>query len=197
MGTLILALVDGGLCVAILYYWVTRKRWYRLAEGTLLLSLPVFLGLFQVYYASSQYICAFATYFIPSLVFSVALFLRSRIVGFARTILALRSGHRDMLVLSIGRGEQSYRVAVESIEEKFRPVKESKEVAFSEDTREDLIKKVEYQMEILTRVSSGNDQISLSRAEKVLQELGAEIYQRIIPEDFSDVIRAKFLLLEL
>jgi hypothetical protein len=152
--------------------------------------------MFQVYYASSQYIQVFAMYFIPSLIVSVALFLRSNIVGFAQTILALRSGHRDMLVLSIGRLEHSYRVAVESIEEKFRPVKESREVAFSEETREDLIKKVEYQIEFLTRVSSGNGQTSLSRAEKVLQELGAEIYQKIIPEDFSDVLKAKFLLLE-
>ena len=202
MGTVVVAVIDVVLCVAILYYWITRKRWYREAEGTLLLSLPVFLGLFQVYYAVSsqvyyavsQSIQVFAMYFIPSFVFSVAVFLRQKILGFAGTILVLRKGHKDMLVLSIGRSDGSYRVSVESIEEKFRPVKESREITFSREARNDIIKRVEYMMEFLKKVPSETH--AFDYAEELLRKTGAEIYQNIIPEDFSDILKARFLLLE-
>ena len=201
-GVILLAVCDSFLCAFIVYSWITRKRWSRLVEGTLLLSLPVFLGLFQVYYTDSQeYVKVFARYFVPFFILSVAVFVRQNILGFARTIMAWRGGHKDMLVLSIGRADGSYRVSVESIEEKFRPIKESREIAFTEKTRKDLTKEVEYMMKVLKRVPSQNGPSdsgsSFEFAEELLRKTGRVIYEKTIPEDFSEILKAKFLLLEM
>jgi len=106
-----------------------------------------------------------------------------------------------MLVLSIGRADGSYRVSVESIEEKFRPIKESREIAFTEKTRKDLTKEVEYMMKVLKRVPSQNGPSdsgsSFEFAEELLRKTGRVIYEKTIPEDFSEILKAKFLLLEM
>ena len=196
-GTILLVVLDSFLCLFIVYSWITRKRWHRSIEGTLLLSLPVLLGLFQVYDSNSQqYMTVFVRYFVPALVLSVVALLRRSILAFVRTIRALLGGHKDLLVLSIVRADDSYRVSVESIEEKFRPVKESRKVLLAKETRENIIKKTEYMMvEILGRIPSG-DLAFLYYGMEILQKTGSVIYQKFIPKEFSDILKAKFLLLE-
>jgi hypothetical protein len=195
-GMIFLVVCDVGLGVFLVYSWFTR-RWSRLGEGALLLSLPVLLGLFQVYSALTDYLHVFVTYAVPSLIGSTALILRENILGFARTVAAILSGHKDMRVLSIVKSDGSYRVSVESIEEKFRPVKESKLVLFPQEIRDDLIKRVNFMTGVLNQFSSASiPEMSLSYAEDILREAGKVIYQNFIPEDFSDILKAKFLFLE-
>lgn len=196
IGIVVLAASSIGFCVFLVYSWVTKRRWSRLAEGALLLSLPVLLGLFRVYHAHEEYTLVFARYFVPSFVLSSAVLLRKSILGFLRTIAAVVSGHKDMLVLSITESNGAYRVSVESIEEKFRPVKESREVVFSEETRENIIKKVEFMVGVLGQYSSASQDMALNFAVEDLRKNGATIYQKFIPEDFSDILKAKFLMLE-
>jgi len=194
MGTIFLTVFDGGLCVVILYYWISKKRWYRLAEGVFLLSLPFLLGLSQVYYASGEYQSVFMRYAAPSLVISLIIVLRQKVYGSLRTMASILSGHKDMLVLSIVRSDGLYRVSVESIEEKFNPVKESREIVLSLERRKNIIRTVKLKMGVLNEFFSGHT--SSSYAEKALKETGTVIYEHFIPEDFSDILKAKFLLLE-
>jgi len=194
IGMIFLAVCDGGLLIFLLSYWIFRRLWSRLGEGALLLSLPVLLGLFQVHSAHEEYLQVFVRYAVPSLIGSVALVFRQNILGFARTIAAILSGHKGMLVLSIVKADHSYRVSIESIEERFSPVKESRKVTFSEQTKKDLIRKVEYMMDVLGQVPS-RDHTS-DYVEGILRETGAEIYQNVIPKDFSDILKTKFLFLE-
>ena len=196
MGMIFLVVCDVGLSIFLVYSWFT-KRWSRLGEGALLLSLPVLLGLFQVYSALTDYLQVFVTYAVPSFIGATALILRENILGFARTVAGILSGHKDMRVLSIVKSDGSYRVSVESIEEKFRPVKESKLVLFPQETRDDLIKRVNFMTGVLNQFSSTSiPEMSLSYAEDVLRKAGKVIYQNFIPEDFSDILKAKFLFLE-
>jgi hypothetical protein len=194
LGMILLVVSDVGLCVFLVYSWFTRK-WSRLAEGAFLLSLPVLFGLFQVHDAQGDHLRVFVTYAVPTLIGATALILRQNIIGFVRTVAAILSGHKDMLVLSIVKSEGSYKVSVESIEEKFRPVKESKEVAYPEETRENVIKKIEFMVGILGQSSSGTHK-SLNYAEEILRENGKTLYKNFIPDDFSSILKAKFLLLE-
>jgi hypothetical protein len=196
MGSIALAVWDTGLCVFLVYSWVTQKRWSRLTEGMLLLSIPGFLGLLRVYYAHEEYAIIFIRYFVPLLVLSSAILLRKNIIGFFRTISALLSGHKDMLVLSITQSDGQYRVSVESIEEKFRPVKESRQIVFPSETKKDITKKVDFMMGVLAKYSSADVEKSLRFVEDILRETGETIYKNFIPEDFSDILKAKFLLLE-
>jgi len=193
IGMILLAFCDVGLCVFLLYSWFIKK-WSRLAEGVLLLSLPVLLGLFEVYSAQKEYLQIFVTYTVPSFFGSVTIILRQNILGFARSIAAIFSGHKDMLVLSIAKADGSYKVAVESIEERFNPVKESRKVVFSKEAKENLIKNIEYMLEVLKLISSENH--TPSSTVRILRETGAIIYENFIPADFSDILKAKFLLLE-
>jgi hypothetical protein len=197
-GIILLGICDTGLCIFLLYYWRFTRNWSRLAEGTLLLSLPLLLSSFQVYYAEGGYLHAFVTYFAPSLVVSIVIVLRQNILGFLRSIGAILSGHKDMLVLSIIRqSDEVYRISVESIEERFEPVKESRKVIFPSRKRENLIKKTELMIKVLNQFSSANAQKkSFDYAESVLRETGTVIYENFIPPDFTDILKAKFLLLE-
>lgn len=198
-GTIGLGLCDSFLCISLLYYWATKKRWYRLGEGTLLLSLPVFLGLFQVYYSDADtqtYLKVFANYFVPSLVLAIVVFLRQSVLGFVRTILAIVGGHKDMLVLSIVRSDGSYKVSVESIEEKFNPIKESRKIVFSLKAKKDVTEKIDFMLGVLSQYSSATVKRSLPHVNSILREAGAEIYRNFIPDDFSDILSTKFLLLE-
>ena len=195
IGIIFLLVFDGFLCLSLLYYWFFKKIWIHLGEIALLLSSPVLLGLFQVYSSHAEYLQVFVTYAVPSLLGSGIVILRQNILGFSRTVAAILSGHKDMLVLSITKSDGSYRVSLESIEEKFNPVKESKEVAFSEEAKEDIIKRIEFMVKVLGQISSGTH-APLNYAEGILRENGAVIYKNFIPEDFSNILRAKFLLLE-
>ncbi len=194
-GIILLALCDGGLCIFLLYSWLTKK-WSRLGEGALLLSLPVLLGLFQVHQASGGYVQTFARYTVLALIGSTALILRENILGFMRTVAAILSGHKNMLVLSIVKSDGLYKVSVESIEEKFNPVKESREITFSKEMRENTIKRGEFMAGVLNQFSSADQDKVITYAEGVLRDNGATIYQNFIPEDFSNILREKFLLLE-
>jgi WD40 repeat protein len=194
IGMILLAVCDAALCVFLVYSWLTRS-WSRLAEGILLLSLPVLLGLYEVHSADKEYLQIFVAYTIPSSIGATAVILRQNVLGFSRAVAAILSGHKNMLVLSIMKSYGSYRVGVESIEEKFRPVKESRKITFSEEMRDDLIKKVEYTIEVLNKATSG-DHVSLDYARRLLRKTGTEIYRNVIPEDFFDILKAKFLLLE-
>ena len=195
-GALFVGAFDGVVFMVILYYWVTKKRWYHLGEGALLLSLPVFLGLFQVYYATEGYLQVFTRYFTPLFVVSSVVFLRQKIRGFINTIQSLQTGHRNMLVLSVGKGGQTYRVSLESIEEKFNPVKESREVRLQEEKKNVLTETVKYTMDVLSQISSPRGLSEVHSARKILGENGSTIYQSIIPPEFFDILKAKFLLLE-
>ena len=200
VGMIFLIVFDGILCIFLVYSWFFRMLWSRLGESALLLSLPVLLGLFQVYYAIDEhvvkeYLPLFVTYTAPTLVGSTAIILRQNILGFARTVAAILSGHKNMLMLSIVKADGSYRVSVEGHEERFNPVKESRIVPFSEEKKQNLIKKVEYMVNVLNQISSGN-QDTPDYAENVLQETGAEIYQNFIPKDFSKILKGKFLFIE-
>ncbi len=183
-----------GLCILLVYLWFTR-RWSRLAEGALLLSLPVLLGLFRVHSVNEEYLQEFVTYFVPTVVGSTAVILRQNVIGFARTLAAIRAGHKNMLMLSIVKADGSYRISVEGHEERFNPVKESRIVPFSEEKKQNLIKKVEYMVNVLNQISSGN-QDTPDYAKNVLQETGTEIYQNFIPKDFSAILKEKFLFIE-
>ncbi len=103
-----------------------------------------------------------------------------------------------MLVLSIVKqSDEVYRVSVESIEERFKPVKESREIMFTLKTKKELVKKVDLMIAALNQFSSPNTpKESLSYAEDVLKEAATAIYHNFIPKGFSDILRAKFLLLE-
>ena len=196
-GTISLGLFEISSCILLSYFWIIKKRWYRLVEGTLLLGLPLFLGLLQVYYAEAQaYTTVFVRYSVPSLILTAAVFLRQNILSFVRTILALVSGHKDMLVLSIVRSDESYKVSVESIEERFNPVKESKEVIFSSETRNNIIKKVKVMVGALGCISSASQNTSLSHVAEILKDNGAIIYQNFIPKEFSEILESRFLLIE-
>ena len=196
IGMILLVVSDVGLCIFLMYSWFTRK-WSRLAESVFLLSLPVLLGLFQVHDAQEDYLREFINYAVPTLVGATALILRQNIIGFVRTIAAILSGHKGMLVLSIAKSDGSYKISVESMEEKFRPVKESREVVFPEETKNDLIKKVSMMTGVLSQFSSARtEEMSLAYAKEMLKEVGKVIYHNFIPEDFSDILRAKFLFLE-
>jgi WD40 repeat protein len=197
IGAIILGACDIFLPILLVYYWITRKKWYRFLESAFLLSLPILPGLLQVYYTDEGYVLAFLKYFIPFSILCVAVLLRQNIIGFTRTIQALMGGHKNMLVLSIVKSDGSYKVSVEGIEEKFRPVKESREVVFPEEMKKELIRKAEFMTGVIGQCSSARTQeMSISYGEGVLKDVGKVIYQNFIPEDFSDILKAKFLLLE-
>ena len=196
IGVIFLGLFDGFLSMFLLYYWSFKRIWSHLGEEALLLSLPVLLGLFQVQEAGEKYLQVFVTYAVPSLIGSGVLIFRQNILGFLRTIAATLSGHKDMLVLSITESNGSYRVSVESIEEKFNPVKESREVVFPQERKETLVKKVDFMTGILSQYSSATVEKSLDYTENILRETGTEIYKSFIPDDFSGILEAKFLMLE-
>jgi hypothetical protein len=73
-------------------------------------------------------------------------------------------------------------------------VKESRVVPFSAEARKDLTKKVEYMIDILNQIPSGNH--ALDYAGELLRKTGTEIYEKTIPADFSHILKEKFLLLE-
>ncbi|MBU7017104.1 MAG: CHAT domain-containing protein [Theionarchaea archaeon] len=197
MGLIILGACDILLPILLVYYWITRKKWYRLLESTFLLSLPILLGLLQVYYANEEYVFEFLKYFVFSSIFSVGVLLRQNILGFIKTIQAVMAGHKNMLVLSIVKADGSYKISVEGIEERFKPVKESREVIFPEEMKRKLIKKAEFLTGIISQCSSSKTQkMSISYGEGVLRDVGKVIYQNFIPEDFSDFLKQKFLFLE-
>jgi hypothetical protein len=196
IGIILLVICDVALCAFMTRSWL-RRRWSPMAEGAFLLSLPVLLGLLEVHAAHENYLQIFATFATPSLIGSVAIILRRRITGFSRTIASILSGHRDVLVLSIMKSDGSYRVSVESIGEMFRPVKESKIVELSPTMKKELIEKAEFVVRVISQFSSTDEQeIPIDYAEGVLGEIGGAIYSRFIPQGFSDILRAKFLLLE-
>jgi hypothetical protein len=99
-----------------------------------------------------------------------------------------------MVVLSIGRSGRSYRVSVESTGGIIKPVKESRETRFSEETKDDIINRVEYMVKVFNQVTSGKQ--TSDYAEGLLKKNGTVIYRKVIPEDFSDILSAKYLLLE-
>ncbi|MGC1122492.1 MAG: CHAT domain-containing protein [Candidatus Methanofastidiosia archaeon] len=196
IGIILLVMCDVGLCAFMTHSWL-KKRWSSLAEKVFLLSLPVLLGLLEVHAVDKNYLQIFATFATPSLIGSITVILRKKIIGFSRTIAAILSGHKDMLVLSIVRSDGSYRVSVESIGEKFRPVKESRKVELPPKMKKELIKKAEFVVRVISQFSSTDEQeVPIAYAEGVLGEIGGAIYSRFIPEDFSDILRTKFLLLE-
>jgi WD40 repeat protein len=195
MGGTALAVGDVVICVFLVYSWM-RKRWSRLAEGALLLTLPILFGLFQVYYASQEYTLVFTGYAVPLFILFSTVFLRKNILVFLRTVAAFLGGHKDMLVLSITQANGAYRVSVESIEEKFKPVKESKEIVFPPERKRALVKKEGFITGILSQYSSANVEKSLDYVKEILKETGTDIYKNFIPDDFSDILKAKFLLLE-
>ncbi len=197
ISTFSLMIFDFSLCVFLLYFWITRKRWVRLAEGTLLLSSPVLLGLFQVYYSRSDYILVFVRYFVPSLIFCTAIFLRQNILGAMKALLSILSGHKDMLVLSITKkSDESYLVSVESVKGRLEPVKELHEIPFTPKTRKEVNTRTKMYMETLIAFSTRNPTRHLDRAQKVLKETGETIYHSFIPKGFSEILKARFLLLE-
>ena len=197
MGVFILGACNIFLPILLVFYWITRRKWYRLLESTFLLSLPVLPALLQVYYADEGYILEFLKYFIFFSTFSVGVLLRQNVLGFIRTIQALMAGHKNMLVLSVVKSDGSYRISVEGIEERFKPVKESREVEFPEEMKRKLIKKAEFLTGIISQCSSSKTQeMSISYGEGVLKDVGKVIYQNFIPEDFSDFLKQKFLFLE-
>jgi hypothetical protein len=197
IGMVFLAVSDVLLFALLAYYWLFRKRWFHLGEKILLLNLPILLGLFKVYQVDKEYLQIFVMYAAPSTLISAIVVLRQNILGFARTLISILSGHKDMLVLSIVKQlDEVYRVSVESIEEQFMPVKESKEVVFPPEAREELIKKVEFMTEVLSQYSSSEIGRSLTYLKDILRETGSVIYKNFIPESFSDILEAKFILLE-
>jgi hypothetical protein len=178
------------------YSWISRKKWFRSLEGCLFLSLAFLLGLLRVYYASTDHLLAFCKYFVPTFVLSCAVTLRKNILGFLRSISTLWRGHKGMLVLSIMRSGEGYLVSIDSIEEKFSPVKESKEITFPQERKKALVEKVKLMTTVMSQHSSSEDAKYLNYAENVLKETGIEIYESFVPESFYDLLRAKFLLLE-
>ncbi|MBU7038797.1 MAG: CHAT domain-containing protein [Theionarchaea archaeon] len=196
IGLILLVVSDIGLCAFMTRSWL-RRRWSNMAEGGLLLSLPVLLGLLEVHAAHENYLRTFATFTTPFLIGSVVIILRRKVIGFSRTIASILSGHKDVLVLSIMRSDGSYRVSAESIGEKFRPVKESRIVELSPAMKKELVKKAEFVVRVISQFSSTDEQeVPIDYAEDVLAEIGGAIFSRFIPQDFSDILRAKFLLLE-
>ena len=79
IGMILLAVCDAVLCAFLLYSRFTR-RWSRLAEGALLLSLPALLGLFQVHDARGDYLRVFVNYAIPFLLLSTSVIFRENIL---------------------------------------------------------------------------------------------------------------------
>ncbi|KYK33106.1 MAG: hypothetical protein AYK18_15130 [Theionarchaea archaeon DG-70] len=197
IGTILVAVFDGFLCVFLVCYQIFRKKWSRVGERALLLSLPLLLGLFKVYQVDEEYLQAFIAYAVPSLLVSIVIILRLNILGFVRTLMFIVSGHKNLLVLSIAKSGVSYRVSVESIREQFRPVKESKRVVFPSERKEELIKKSEFMVGVLSQYSSESIERSLARVKEILRETGTVIYNCFIPEGFFNILKAKFLLLEM
>ncbi|MBU7046707.1 MAG: CHAT domain-containing protein [Theionarchaea archaeon] len=197
MGVIILGACNIFLPILLVFYWITRRKWYRLLESTFLLSLPILPALLQVYYADEGYILEFLKYFIFFSIFSVGVLLRQNVLGFIRTIQALMAGHKNMLVLSIVKSDGSYKISVEGIEERFKPVKESREVEFPEEMKKYLVKKAKFVPAVISRCSSEKTKkMSISYGEEKLKEAGKAIYQNFIPEDFSNILKEKFLFLE-
>jgi hypothetical protein len=80
-GIIFLIICGAGLCMVLLYYWFFR-RWSRLAEGALLLILPVLLALYQVHSADKEYLQVFVTYFVPSLIIATIIVSRQSFITF-------------------------------------------------------------------------------------------------------------------
>jgi hypothetical protein len=193
------ALWDGIFFLLLLYYRIFKKVWVKPSERAVLSTLPILLGLVNVYHAEGHYVYVFVMSSFPSYAVATTIVLRENIVGFMRTLASILSGHEDMLVLSIMRADGSYRVSVESIEERFMPVKESKSVSFPSETKENLIHKIRFMVETLGYYSSTSASVSHDHSSRVetLEEIGAAIYSMFIPEDLSEIFQTRFLLLEM
>ncbi|MBU7033300.1 MAG: CHAT domain-containing protein [Theionarchaea archaeon] len=182
----------------LLYYRIVKKVWNKTSERAVVLTLPMVLGLVNVFYAEGQYVYIFIMYCFPSYAIASIIVLRENVTGFIRTLASILSGHKDMLVLSITRADGSYRVSVESIEERFMPVKESKSVSFPPAKKKDLLGEIRFMVETLGYYSQSIPaSCDPSSPAKTLMEIGGAIYSAFIPVDFSEILKARFLLLEM
>ncbi|MBU7033257.1 MAG: CHAT domain-containing protein [Theionarchaea archaeon] len=196
MGIFFLSVVTGLTLLILFYFWIGEHRWLQGCEQLLLGTMPHLFGLARIYATPSQeYFSLFIASTVPLLVLSSVVLLRTNILGFARAISAYLGGHKDMLVLSITRSNTHYQVSVESIEEKFNPVKESQEIPFSPEKKSDLVGKVEFMIEVLNQVPSQEPDF-LDHAQNMLLDIGKTIYEHFIPSHFVEVLNTKFLLLE-
>lgn len=196
IGMLFLSAVTGIVVLILFYFWIIKHRWLQGCEQLLIGAMPHLFGLTRMYTTQSQdYFSVFIESAVPLLVLSSVVLLRHSILGFMRTISAFFRGHKDMLVLSITMSNTHYQVSVESIEEKFNPVKESQEIQFSPDKKSYLVGKIKFMVDVLNQVPSQEPEF-LDHARDMLQDIGKTIYESFIPPTFANLLNTKFLLLE-
>lgn len=195
-GIWVLSLVSGIALAVLCYFWIVNHQWYQSCEQIILMFLPSLFGLSQIYVTPTPlYFSLFVENSLPLLLLSSVILLRENILRFVKIISTYVRGHKDMLVLSISQSNSQYSVSVESIEERFNPVKESQKIPLSPQEKRELVEKIPFIVEVLHQVPQQGPEF-LTHAQELLQESGKMLYEKVIPTQFADILNTSFLLLE-